>query len=243
MAGMKFTTKEVTEDTAEVSQNREFRRRFVGDQAELLNNLCDALQANFGIKGSQPQHVLIDALFRAAMRAGSLEFQVNGKLQVLDVSEASYGNVLGLLRETQSWETSKSGTGGAPSTAPASQPQGQSEAESAAGKQAPSLIPELTAQEMQLLASQAQPEVVIEEPTAPSEADQAGQPDSDVEGDAKNQLPMQLDEANESSPVAEAVHEPDASQSAPVATPDAKPARVKPAKPDFNAAMTGKKGS
>lgn len=242
MAGMKFTTKEVTEDTAEVSQNREFRRRFVGDQAELLNNLCDALQANFGIKGSQPQHVLLDALFRAAMRAGSLEFQVNGKLQVLDVSEASYGNVLGLLRETQSWETSKS-AGAAPSVAPTSQPQGQSEVESAAGKQAPSLIPELTAQELQLLASQAQPEMVIEGPAAPSEAGQAEQPESDEEGDAKNQLPMQLDEANQSPPVAEAAHEPDASQSAPVATPDAKPARAKPAKPDFNAAMTGKKGS
>lgn len=242
MAGMKFTTKEVTEATLEVPQNRIFRRRFMGDQADLLNNFCDAIEANFGVK-SQPQTVLLDALFRAAMRAGSLELYVDGKLQVIDISEASYGNVLGLLRETQSWSSSKHGAEGSSSAAPDSQPQSQSEVESAAGKQAPSLIPEFTAQEMQLLASQTQPGVVIEEPAAPSEAGQAEQPESDEEGDAKSQLPMQLDEANDSSPVAEAVHEPDASQSAPVATPDAKPARVKPAKPDFNAAMTGKKGS
>lgn len=240
MAGMKFTTKEVSDDTTEVSQNREFRRRFVGDQAELMNNLCDALQANFGLKGSQPQHVLMDALFRAAMKATTLEFQVNGKLQVLDVSEASYGNVIGLLRETQSWETSK--FGGAAQATAFVQPQIQAEAEGTSGNQAPSLVPELTPEEQRLLTPQKPVEVVAEELSASPEDD--GSEQSEEDGDAKNQLPMHLDdEAEEPLPAAETDHDAGDSQSTPEENPEAKPARAKPVKPDFNATMTGKKGS
>lgn len=240
MAGMQFTTKEVSEDAPEVSQNRDFRRRFVGDHAELMNNLCEAVQHNFGLKGSQPQHVILDALFRAAMRLGSLEFKVNGELKVLDVSEATYGNVLGLLNETRSWDTSKQGAKTASAPVPVQQPSpAQTENESPAGKQNLSLLPELTPAEQQLLNQQAAAEMAPNE-LVDSSADIATDGQS-LSNDSENQLPMQLDEEAEVPAPEATVNTED--QAIAKAEPASHPVRNKPVKPDFNAAMTGKKNS
>lgn len=239
MAGMKFETEEISEVTLDVSQNREFRRRFVGDIAELMNNFCSALEKNFGLKGSQPQHVFVDALIRAAMEHGVLKFHINGQAHKLDVSEASYGNVAGLLRETQSWETSKSVVGSASAATP---PLTTADAEDAAGKQTPSLIPELTPEEQSLLPPQAVDVGITEERETPAETPSSEE--ADDEGDAKNQLPMPLDdEAEEPAPVVKAENESDEGKAVAEAMPVAKPERVKPVKPDFSAAMTGKKNS
>jgi len=218
MAGIEFTRRKLSEAKNEVPQLQEFRRRFIGPAAELLNLMASILsKPPFNYTGTDVNNNIVHALVLAAMRGdGLLEFIVDDEIISLDISQQKLGNFAGLLSQLRDWNggsdvaspEGKASEGNAATVERRATPEESAKAQQEwahllsnnADTPAPAPIaPELTDEDralMQSVVSAAQPEPGQAQEQANEEAVQPEvAPSAEDDGDSKNQLHMELEEA------------------------------------------------
>lgn len=257
MAGMITKTLKAEFKPQEKPRKRDFRRQLKGDHAELMNSFCVEISAKWGVSGPDAFQILTDALWRAAMEHGTLNFFVNGAYESFDISERKYGDHLGLLKETRTWDSTgadsddgEAGDSGEQKAldTPAPEARITPAAASLSAEQLALLDSVREGKDIPLETPEAPVEPLAEAPTSEPVLETGVEPaaaltvDSERdEGDARNQLPMSLgDEDHQEQPQ---VEQPEVETPVGNGEDDkitTQPVRVKP---DFKALMSRNKKS